>query len=214
MSKFVEWEIKILLRETEANEFHAWFKNQNETDTIKIIQKLQDENKYKWSICLIVLDFDRNNRVKFAIYCAKTVLHIFENKCLADDRPRKAIETSQEWLENPSKNSAAYKNKVALKAYAAFEYASDRAIAAAFDNKDDAAVKAAAIAAAKAASTGEAAAAHDAYNEDYDYTAYSYDHSCSDQALDAALYAIIANIKIKSQIIEYGIALLKEEVLA
>ena len=39
--------------------------------------------------------------VRFAIKCAESVLHIFEEKYPNDMRPRKAIEAAKNWLDSP-----------------------------------------------------------------------------------------------------------------
>jgi len=48
--------------------------------------------------------------VKWAVSCAKHVLHIFEDKYPDDKRPRKAIEAVSNWIKDPSE-----KNKNACK---------------------------------------------------------------------------------------------------
>lgn len=66
----------------------------------------------------------RRVQVQFAVLCAESVLHIYENQYPDDNRPRKAIEAAQNYLKKPS-NAAA---KAA--AYAAYEAAYAAAYAA------------------------------------------------------------------------------------
>ena len=48
----------------------------------------------------------KEQRVKFSILCAKSVLHIFEEKYPEDKRPRLAIEAAEKWLLDPSAANA------------------------------------------------------------------------------------------------------------
>ena len=67
----------------------------------------------------------KNQRMQWSIFCAESVLYMFEEKHPNDDRPRKAIEAAKNYLSSPSvKTSAA-----ADAAYAA--YAADAAAYAA-----------------------------------------------------------------------------------
>ena len=64
----------------------------------------------------------RRVQVQFAVLCAESVLHIYENQYPDDNRPRKAIETAQNYLKKPS-NAAAYAAYAAKAAYEAYEAA-------------------------------------------------------------------------------------------
>lgn len=74
-------------------------------------------------------------QVKFAILCAKAVLHIFEEKFPNDTRPREAIEVAESYLKgsraayaaaaDAAADAAAYTAAYASTAYAAAAYASD-----------------------------------------------------------------------------------------
>jgi hypothetical protein len=99
----------------------------------------------------------KNNKVRilFAIFCAESVLDLFEKKYPNDDRPRKAIEATKEYLKNPiEKNAAAAAYATVYAAYAA----ADAADAAVYAAACAAAVYAAAVyAAADAADAADAA---------------------------------------------------------
>lgn len=45
--------------------------------------------------------------IEFALMCTESVLYIFEKKYPDDNRPRKAVDMTRKWLENPNEDSAA-----------------------------------------------------------------------------------------------------------
>jgi immunity protein 5 of polymorphic toxin system len=45
---------------------------------------------------------DKKYAVMFAVECAERVLHIFEREFPTDDRPRKALEATRNWLADPA----------------------------------------------------------------------------------------------------------------
>jgi len=61
----------------------------------------------------------RRVQVQFAVLCAESVLHIYENQYPDDNRPRKAIEAAQNYLKKPSNAAAKAANAAAYAAYAA-----------------------------------------------------------------------------------------------
>ena len=105
-------------------------------------------------------------RVLFAVLCAESVLHLFEEKYPNDDRPRKAIEAARrcigtnEYAAASAYAASANDDNAAYAAYAAANAAYD-----ASDNDDNAAyaATAAAYAAANAANAADAAANAAAY---------------------------------------------------
>ena len=93
----------------------------------------KDQNNKK-ELCLVsdnrvimILD-TKMISVKWALSCAKRVLHIFEEKYPDDKIPRKAIEAVFNWIKDPSeknKNICKDATKVAYSYYASFaSYAS------------------------------------------------------------------------------------------
>jgi hypothetical protein len=92
--------------------------------------------------------------VHLAITAASAVLPIFEGEHPTDDRPRKAIETAQKWLDEPTEENAASANA----AYAAAS-ANAAAYAAASANAAYAAASANAAYAAASANAAYAASA-------------------------------------------------------
>ena len=89
--------------------------------------------------------------VMFAIFCAESVIKIYEDKYPNDDRPRKAIGAAKEYLKSDKKAARAA-------AYAARAYA--------YASAADAARAAASHAAAAAAADAYASAAYAAYDVD------------------------------------------------
>jgi len=89
------------------------------------------QNRKFYEVCLVVDNHVLNIldtkmiTVKWAILCAKQVLHIFEEKYPDDQRPRKAIEAASNWIRDPSeKNRMVCKDayEAAYAAYTANDY--------------------------------------------------------------------------------------------
>ena len=90
-----------------------WFKNQEETDAIKVIEKLIKENQLNWANWTICRVFDYKQRVQSAVFAAESCIDIFEKRYPDNKKPRQAIEAAKKYIDNPSEE-----NKVAA-AYAA-----------------------------------------------------------------------------------------------
>jgi hypothetical protein len=117
---------------------------------IEVIQILIDEKKYDWAEWVICREITHENNVRWAIFSARSVLHIFEEKYPEDKRPREAIEAAEKWLIDKSWTT-----------YAAWSAAYSAAVDAAY--AAHAAARAAAWSAADAARAA-AYAAHAAYS--------------------------------------------------
>jgi len=165
------------------------------------------DNKLQWANWGIVRVMDKIERVKYAVYAARQVLNIFEDKYPNDKRPREAIESAEQWTRNPSEKnrnaadaaSAAAYNAADAAANADADAAANAAYAAA--NADaDAAYAAYAYAAASAASAANAAANAAAY------AAYAD----ADAAYAANAYAA-AYVAMRIKILKYGILLLSKQ---
>jgi hypothetical protein len=131
---------------------------------------------------LVVRCMNHTSQIKYALYAAEQVLHIFEEKYPDDDRPRRAIDAAKKYLKKRTKKNA----NAADAAYAAYS---------AYAAADAYAANAAAYSAYAAADAAYAtyAAAYAAY-----YAAYS--------AYAAANAA--AGIKMKISILNRGIKLI------
>ena len=115
---------------------------------------------------------NNNVRVLFAIFCAESVLDLFEKKYPNDDRPRKAIEATKEYLKNPIEKNAAH---AAAYAYAAYAHA---AAHAAYDAHTAHAADVYAAAAYAAHAVAHAADAGDAHAGDA-HAAAAYAHAAA-----------------------------------
>ena len=130
---------------------------------------------------------------EWSIYCAMSVLHIFESKYMDDKRPRMSIKAAKAALKNPTDT-----NKKA--AYATSGAAADAAADAAYAAADAAAD--AADAAADAADAASYAAYAAAYAADAAYAA-------ADAAADAAYAAAdAADAAANKKLLRHGLKIL------
>jgi len=62
-----------------------------------------------WSMAHWVLSrlMSHNQQIRWAIYCAKQVIKIYEDKYSGDDRPRKAIMAAKAYLKKPTEENKA-----------------------------------------------------------------------------------------------------------
>ena len=86
---------------------------------VKEFLKITADYRLDWANWVICRVFDKPNKVRYAIFAAEQVIHLFEKKYPNDKRPRKAIEAAKTWLENPSAAYAASADSAASAAYAA-----------------------------------------------------------------------------------------------
>jgi hypothetical protein len=95
-----------------------WFLVCEERDVEMICKQLMAESKFVWANWLLSRALDRDNKIRYAIYAARKVLHIFEEKYPKDNRPRKAIEDSEFCLKGRlPRQAATYAANVAVSAY-------------------------------------------------------------------------------------------------
>lgn len=162
-----------------------WMKSQKTTNPIELLKKGIASNDVEillycnWGICRY---FNRVERIKYAVYAAKQVLHIYEDKYPEDDRPRKAIKAAEKCIKNNTR-----KNRNVADAYS-YAYAPGAGAAAAY----------AAAAVAYANDT--------AYDTTYDTAnaaAVAYAYAAAGVAAGAA------DERIKIKILRYGLRLLK-----
>jgi len=133
-----------------------WVKNCQDLQTDKQLLKLVNY-RADWANWLMVRLLNRKDKIRYAVYAAKLVLKIYEEKHPNDKRPRKAISAAENVIKLDSKKNRAAAADAADAAYAAYATATTTTAAAA------AAADAAAAAAADAAyATAAAAAAADA----------------------------------------------------
>ena len=123
-------------------------------------------NHYDYVVWLLPKLMNREDCLKFAIFSAELILHIYEDKYPMDKKPRKTIEAAKKVLENDTEEN----RNAAYAAYAAV-YAANAAVYAAY-----AAVYAAnaAVYAANAAAYAANAAAYAANAAVYDARKKTY----------------------------------------
>jgi hypothetical protein len=115
-----------------------WYTAQNANDSDEILNKLTSEERYDWAIWLVIELMTTEQRIQFAIYCAREVLPIFEEYC-TDSSPRLAIEAAEAYLRNPCEKTADAAAYAAARAADAAAYAAARAAHAAWVAADAAA---------------------------------------------------------------------------
>ena len=170
-------------------------------DVKLITDTLLKEDRFNDANWLLTKLMDKNQCIKYAIFAAKQVLHIFEEKYPKDDRPRKAIEAAENYLKDPSENNkkAAYDAAYAAYAAGATAYAAADAAIYAATHAATYAAAAAHAATSYTVTSYAAAAAHAATS----YTVTSYAAAAADAA-HAAAHAS----DVKTKIIEYGVKIL------
>jgi len=99
---------------------------------IKLITKaLLKENRFSDANWLLTELMDKKQCVEYAVFAAKQVLHIFEERYPKDDRPKKAIEAAEKYLKDPSENNRKTAYAAYVVANAAYVVANAAAYAAA-----------------------------------------------------------------------------------
>ena len=95
------------------------FKNQKETNSIKVVQGAMKINRFNWANFLIVRLMNRKQKIQYAIFASESVIDIYEKKYPGDNRPRNAIEAAKKVLKNDTKKNraAAYDAAAAAAAY-------------------------------------------------------------------------------------------------
>ena len=94
----------------------AWF-NDQKVKTPKGLLKAaeKDEQKLQWCNWGVARLLRREDQIRYAIYAARKVLHIYEEKYPNDDRPKRAIDAAEKYLNEPTEEN----KKTADAAYAA-----------------------------------------------------------------------------------------------
>ncbi len=196
----------------ELNAMHAcsdgveWYKVNKKKTLLLTLDEAKTDSELNYFNWFVSKSLNKTNKIKYAIYAAEQVINIYESKYPNDSRPRKAIESAKNYLNDPSdtnkKSAAAAAADAAAADYAAADYAAAYAAAYAADAAayaayaaDYAAAAYAAAAAAYAADAADAAA----------YAAAAYAAAAAAYAADAAKF------KMKKSILIYGLELLKHQ---
>ena len=138
-------------------------------EAVPLMERLLELDRIDWALWLIVRTMSRKQCIQFACHCARSVLHIFEERFPGDERPRNTIEEAEKFgtLDFDEGKCKAANDNAANAYYAANAYdaakdaANDAANAAAYAAN---AYDASAYDAAYAANDAANAAANDAAN--------------------------------------------------
>jgi len=174
------------LKEKDACEDgYDWFCKQNETDSIKLIKKLMEENLFRYANWLIVNLMEYKQYVAYEVFAAELALPIYEAQHPDNSVLREAIEAARKCIDDP-------RDENKKKAYTAVSTAFSTTIAEHAFYVAPAAYCAAFSAAADVA----------------DYTFYVVS---AVTAANCAFMGMNTQKEIQQKIIEYGIKLLEEK---
>jgi len=143
------------------------------------IESLIKIDHFDWANWVVVRMMDEKQKIAYAIFSARSALHIFEGKYPEDKRPREAIEAAEKYLECPSEKTK----------YATHDAAYASAHASAHADTADAYADAAYAAAAFSFSDASAYAASDAASDAASAAAYAASAASADAAKAVAAYA-------------------------
>jgi len=151
-------------------------------EAVPLMERLIELEEVDWALWLLVRVMSRKQCIEFACHCARSVLHIFEERFPGDERPRNTIEQAEKFgtLDFDEKICKAY---AANDADDAAYYAAKAATNAAYYAANDA--NAANDAAAYDANSAYAAYAAKAAN-----AAYAYASKCDKKVKLADLVRI------------------------
>lgn len=88
---------------------YDWYLKQKTTCALTLFNNAIREKRFSDIGWVLLRKMNKTQRVKYDIFSAEQVIHIFENKYPDDNRPRKAIAAAKDYLKNPSvktKNAA------------------------------------------------------------------------------------------------------------
>jgi hypothetical protein len=182
-----------------CNDGWKWYLENQEEDLEKLLIKINSVRP-DWARWLFTNLMDRKQCLEVAIFAAREVLSIFEDKYPNDDRPRKAIESAEKWIKYPLDENR----------YAA-DASSDAAAAAAAAAAADASSDAAAAAAAADAAAAAADASSDAAAADIAYAAADVAYAAAADVYAAAAYAYAAadaEKELQMKIIKHAVKIL------
>uniref|UniRef100_A0A6M3LXJ5 Imm-5-like domain-containing protein n=1 Tax=viral metagenome TaxID=1070528 RepID=A0A6M3LXJ5_9ZZZZ len=129
--------IRILRKHGACTEAVEWFETQPKKDYKSLLISCIKEDHLEWVNWMLLRLLTKENKIRYAIYAATQVLHIFEKKYPGDDRPRKAITAARNYVKNPVNKDAATAATADSAAYAAAYAYADSAAYAAADSATD-----------------------------------------------------------------------------
>ena len=199
-------------------EGYEWYLKQNTNDLFELVDLLIKEEHYKWCGWIITKFLNKKQYIQYAVNSVERVLYFYEKEYPKDNRLRKAIEVAKEYLKDSNLINEDIFIRVSDAADDAYCDVSDASCAAYFA-ADNATydVKAAATYVARAV-------CHVTYVVRAVYHANYVARAVYD-ATYVADYAVIATVNnalnaanadknsksLKTEIVKYGIKLLKEK---
>ena len=105
--------MKITLNSVKAKvpckEAYQWsvnrLKGKEDVDVVPFIQAAMAEDKLEWSNWFIARVFNYQQQLKYAVFAAEQVLDVYEKEFPGDTRPRNAIESAKECINNSSEEN-------------------------------------------------------------------------------------------------------------
>ena len=84
-----------------------WYDTQKDKEIDVLFKALiEDEKDLNWLNWYLAHILKKIDKVKYAVFAARQVLHIFEDKYPKDNRPRKSIEAAEAYIKNPNSRNA------------------------------------------------------------------------------------------------------------
>jgi hypothetical protein len=106
-------------------------------EAVPLMERLIELEEVDWALWLLVRVMSRKQCIQFACHCARSVLHIFEERFPGDERPRNTIEAASKF-GTPDFDEKICKAYAANDAYDAAYYAAKAATNAAYYAANDA----------------------------------------------------------------------------
>ena len=78
-----------------------------EPDAAILLRHAVAEGYFAWANWAMARLLNKRNRVRYAAFAARSVLRLYEAAHPKDNRPRKAIEAAEAWIENPASAAGA-----------------------------------------------------------------------------------------------------------
>ena len=96
-----------LTRQGACKEGKKWYLANCDADPIKGVKQLLDGGRPDWANWLLSKLLTGGQNIRYAVYAAKQVLEIYEEKYPDDKRPRRAIRAAERCLKNPTPENRA-----------------------------------------------------------------------------------------------------------
>jgi len=97
-----------------------YYKTLGETDLFRLIERGIEDSELDYCNWLIARCMDHKQALRYALYAAESVLHMYEDAYPDDNRPRMAIEAVKAVIKRDSKKNRESADVESCKAYDAF----------------------------------------------------------------------------------------------